>query len=98
MVTPLAVLINWTNEIKKFTPGLTFIKVHGSVQERDRILSVEDVISGAYDVYLTTYETMMSEEAFFSEELLRGLSVGGGQAQGVSSLVISLVPVYNLRY
>eukprot|EP01052_Picozoa_sp_SAG31_P010736 SAG31_NODE_596_length_13674_cov_3.806409_10_plen_110_part_00 len=33
VVTPLAVLINWTNEIKKFTPGLSFCKIHGSQDE-----------------------------------------------------------------
>ena len=33
VVTPLAVLINWTNEIKKFTPALSFCKIHGSQDE-----------------------------------------------------------------
>ena len=54
VVTPLAVLQNWANEMKKFTPGLTFCKIHGSLQERDRLLSKEDVVGGEFDVYLTT--------------------------------------------
>ena len=29
VVTPLAVLQNWANEMKRFTPGLSFVKVHG---------------------------------------------------------------------
>ena len=53
VVTPLAVLINWTNEIKKFTPGVSFVKVHGSIKERDRILSDPQVLEGQFDIYLT---------------------------------------------
>ena len=60
-------LQNWANEIKKFTPGLSFVKVHGGQAERDRILSDEDVLSASYDVYLTTYDIVLSEEPFFTE-------------------------------
>jgi SNF2 family DNA or RNA helicase len=70
VVTPLAVLQNWANEIKKFTPGLTVAKVQGSRGERDRILDMPAVTGGEYDVYLTTYETVLSEEAFFTESFL----------------------------
>ena len=54
VVTPLAVLQNWANEIKRFTPGLRHVKIHGGLQERDRLLSREDVLGGEFDVYLTT--------------------------------------------
>lgn len=70
VVTPLAVLQNWANEIKRFTPGLTHIKIHGSVKERDRLMSMNDVLEGEFDVYLTTYDTFLSEEAFFTESFL----------------------------
>lgn len=36
VVTPLAVMQNWDNEIKRFVPSLSSIKVHGSAAERDR--------------------------------------------------------------
>ena len=39
VVTPLAVLQNWANELKRFTPDLSFVKIHGSASERDRLLS-----------------------------------------------------------
>ncbi|KAH8057745.1 helicase [Aureococcus anophagefferens] len=58
---------NWVNEIKKFTPSLTVAKVHGSIAERERVLGDVDVASGAKDVYLTTYDTLLAEEAFFTE-------------------------------
>jgi len=70
VVTPLAVLQNWANEIKRFTPGLTHIKIHGSVKERDRLMSMSEVVEGEFDVYLTTYDTFLSEEAFFTESFL----------------------------
>jgi len=70
VITPLAVLQNWQNEIKKFTPGLTSIKVHGNMAERDRILSMPAVLRGEFDIYLTTYEMIISEESFFTETFL----------------------------
>ena len=54
---------NWHNEIKRFTPGLSAIKVHGSQKERDRILTMDAVLRGEYDVYLTTYETIVRSRA-----------------------------------
>ena len=71
VVTPLAVLQNWANEIKRFTPGLTFVKIHGSRGERDRLLSDPAVLQAtSYDVYLTTYDTFRAEEPFFTESFL----------------------------
>ncbi|KAK3274685.1 hypothetical protein CYMTET_17141 [Cymbomonas tetramitiformis] len=70
VITPLAVLQNWCNEMKRFTPGLTFCKVQGNMAERDRILTDPAVLAGEFDVYLTTYETVMSEESFFADNFL----------------------------
>jgi len=70
VVTPLAVLQNWANEINRFTPDLTHVKIHGSMKERDRLLSRNDVTEGEFDIYLTTYDTFLSEEAFFTESFL----------------------------
>ena len=70
VVTPLAVLQNWANEMKRFTPTLSFVKIHGGVAERDRILSDASVVDGAFDVYLTTYDTLRAEEPFFTDSLL----------------------------
>jgi SWI/SNF-related matrix-associated actin-dependent regulator of chromatin subfamily A member 5 len=69
VVTPLAVVQNWVNELKRFTPQLTHCKIQGGVNERWRILSGKEASSGSFDVYLTTYETIMSEEAFFTEQV-----------------------------
>ena len=38
--------------------------------ERRRVLGDPKVAAGGYDVYLTTYETILSEEAFFTEAFL----------------------------
>lgn len=50
------------SRIKRFAPGLTAVKVHGTMAERDRILSMPDVLAGTFDVYLTTYDMILSEE------------------------------------
>ena len=70
VVTPLAVLQNWANEMKRFVPTLSFVKIHGGVSERDRLLSDPAVLSAGYDVYLTTYDTLRAEEVFFTETFL----------------------------
>lgn len=70
VVTPLAVLQNWANEMRRFTPSLSFIKVHGGQAERDRLLSDPAVVGITYDVYLTTYDTLRAEEGFFTEACL----------------------------
>ena len=120
VVTPIAVLQNWQNEVKRFTPSLSSIKIHGSAAERDRVLysllpgpvaracacaqaglgviaepagelknppsvltshvssppllsqllAMPGVLRGEFDIYLTTYEMIMSEEAFFTDTFL----------------------------
>ena len=70
VVTPLAVLQNWSNEVKRFCPGLSVVKVHGGVAERDRLLSDPAVLGATFDIYLTTYDTLRAEEAFFTEAFL----------------------------
>lgn len=52
VVTPLAVLQNWANELKRFTPSLSFVKIHGGVTERDRILGDPAVLRAEFDIYL----------------------------------------------
>ena len=49
---------------------MSSIKVHGSMSERDRLFSMPEVLRGEYDIYLTTYEMIIAEEAFFSETFL----------------------------
>ena len=70
VVVPLAVVQNWVNELRRFAPRLTFVKLTGSLAERRRVLDDVKVASGALDVYVTTYETVLTEEAFFTEAFL----------------------------
>ena len=58
---------NWANELTRFSPDLKFKKIYGSMKERDAIMTDPDVLSGSFDIYLTTYETILCEEAFFSD-------------------------------
>ena len=69
VVCPLAVIQNWASECKQFTPSLTFCKIHGTSAERNEILSRRDVTYGEYDVYITTYDTLKMEEAWFTETI-----------------------------
>ncbi|MGX5818134.1 SNF2-related protein [Chitinophaga lutea] len=55
VVCPTTLIYNWENEIKKFTPGLTFHIHHGPSRMRN-----PDELS-AFDVIITTYGTLRSD-------------------------------------
>ncbi len=67
IIVPLAVIHNWGNEFARFAPDLKVKKLYGVFNERKQIVEQEKVYRGYYDVYLTTYETVVCEEAFFSD-------------------------------
>ncbi|MCM5527948.1 DEAD/DEAH box helicase [Parasegetibacter sp. NRK P23] len=61
VVCPTTLMYNWENEIKKFTPNLTYIIHHSSMRTRS-----SDILGG-YDVIITTYGTLRSDIKVLSE-------------------------------
>jgi non-specific serine/threonine protein kinase len=55
VVCPTTLIYNWENEIKKFTPSLTYHIHHGGARARDK-----ESFSN-YDVIITTYGTLRSD-------------------------------------
>ena len=55
VVCPTTLIYNWENEIKKFTPELTYHIHHGGA----RVRSVEEILS--HDITITTYGTLRSD-------------------------------------
>ncbi|MES1215137.1 MAG: DEAD/DEAH box helicase [Bacteroidota bacterium] len=55
VVCPTTLIYNWENEIKKFTPSLTYHIHHGGSRTRDR----EEMMK--FDVTITTYGTLRSD-------------------------------------
>jgi len=55
VVCPTTLIYNWENEIKKFTPALTYHIHHGGSRTRDK----EEIMK--YDVTITTYGTLRSD-------------------------------------
>lgn len=55
VVCPTTLIYNWENEIKKFTPGLTY-KIHHSAVRARKIAEFNNV-----DVIITTYGTLRSD-------------------------------------
>lgn len=55
VVCPTTLIYNWENEIKKFTPQLTYHIHHGGARSRDR----ENLTK--YDIIITTYGTLRSD-------------------------------------
>lgn len=55
VVCPTTLIYNWENEIKKFTPDLTYHIHHGG----SRVRSVEEILG--HDITITTYGTLRSD-------------------------------------
>ncbi len=55
VVCPTTLMFNWENEIKKFTPSLTYHIHHGGDRTRNK-----ETLSG-YNVIITTYGTLRSD-------------------------------------
>jgi non-specific serine/threonine protein kinase len=61
VVCPTTLMYNWENEIKKFTPDLTYSIHHGGERQRDK------KIFDQFDVVITTYGTLRSDIKFMVE-------------------------------
>lgn len=59
VVCPTTLIYNWENEIKKFTPEITYGIHHGSTRTRN----TEDILK--HDVTITTYGTLRSDIKLF---------------------------------
>jgi SNF2 family DNA or RNA helicase len=61
VVCPTTLMFNWQNEIKKFTPEISFYVHHGGARLKDGISNK------AFDVIITTYGTLRSDIKQFLE-------------------------------
>lgn len=55
VVCPTTLIYNWENEIKKFTPSITYLIHHGTNRSR----KVDELLQ--YDIIITTYGTLRSD-------------------------------------
>jgi non-specific serine/threonine protein kinase len=61
VVCPTTLLYNWQNELKKFTPSLTFQIHHGGTRNKSQLFK------GDTEVIITTYGTLRSDIKMFAE-------------------------------
>jgi len=61
IVMPTSLIANWKNEIKKFTPNLSVLSLHG--QDRAKYFKLMD----EFDILLTTYPLIIRDKQIFEE-------------------------------
>ena len=61
VVCPTTLLFNWQNELKKFTPSLSFMIHHGGTRNKAKLTD------GSVEVIITTYGTLRSDIKNFVE-------------------------------
>jgi len=66
VVVPLSVLGNWLRELRKWSPRLRPLKLHGSKEERRRVRE-EELQPGMFDVIVTTYEVVILDKGFLNK-------------------------------
>jgi SNF2 family DNA or RNA helicase len=62
IVMPTSLIANWKNEVKKFTPNLSVLSLHGS----DRANRFKEMQN--YDLLLTTYPLIIRDKKIFDKE------------------------------
>ncbi|MDC0932825.1 DEAD/DEAH box helicase, partial [Arcobacteraceae bacterium] len=60
IIMPTSLIANWKNEIKKFTPNLSVLSLHG----QDRAKNFEQISN--YDILLTTYPLIVRDKEKFA--------------------------------
>jgi non-specific serine/threonine protein kinase len=74
VVCPTTLMYNWENELKKFTPSLTYHIHHGSQRANNFNLLKQ------YEVVITTYGTMRSDIRLFTELTFDSIILDESQA------------------
>jgi|SRR5271170_5646374 len=76
VVCPLSVLAPWMNEIAKWIPSFTAIRLHGTMTERERLKAI--CKEKEFDVYVTSYEQFVVERSWYSKRVWRYVVVDEG--------------------
>lgn len=74
VICPTTLIYNWENEIKKFTPELTYRIHHGSIRTRN----TEELVQS--NIIITTYGTLRSDIQIFSKILFDYVILDESQA------------------
>ncbi|MEP6844431.1 MAG: DEAD/DEAH box helicase [Panacibacter sp.] len=92
VVCPTTLMYNWENEIKKFTPKLTYYIHHGGARTHETLLD------NTIDVIITTYGTLRSDIRQFVDVVLDYVILDESQAiKNPSSKVAKAATLLNAK-
>ena len=63
VVAPASLILNWEDEVKKFSPDLKAISVYGTVEQREQIVAS----ASEYDLLITSYDYIRRDEELYKE-------------------------------
>jgi len=64
VVCPSSLSLNWQNEIKKFTPDLSSIVIHGNAEERKK--QIKNIPN--YDITITSYDLLKRDIEIYKQQ------------------------------
>lgn len=88
VVCPTSLLYNWENEIRKFTPGMTYFIHHGAGRD------IHKIASGTADIIITTYGTLRSDIKYFVDNRFHYVVLD--ESQAIKNPVSKIAKAVNL--
>jgi len=98
VIVPKTTLSNWMNEFRKWCPSMEVLKFHGNKEERAE-LRQQQLLPGAFEVLVTTYEMAVKEKAALAKFSWRYIIIDEAhRIKNENSILSQVVRIYKSQF